>query len=53
MEHSPHNSDPKRKYHQVLLLVDYKDLRVILETQSIFGEYALYFTGRYYNAPAR
>jgi hypothetical protein len=32
MEHSPRNSDPNRKYHKVLLLVDYKDLRVILET---------------------
>jgi hypothetical protein len=32
MEHSPRNSDPNRKYHKVLLLVDYKVLRVILET---------------------
>jgi hypothetical protein len=32
MEYSPRNSDPNRKYHKVLLLVDYKDLRVILET---------------------
>jgi len=31
MEYSPRNSDPNRKYHKVLLLVDYKDLRVILE----------------------